>query len=183
MDTDLECGRVYWITGLAGSGKTTIGRALYKRLKEMGRHVIFLDGDEMRMVLDNTIGYSIYERKDMGMKYAKLCKIFSEQGLDVVCTTISLYKEVHDFNRRNIKDYREILIECDIDELIRRDKDGLYSRMARGHISNVVGIDLPYDKPENPDLVIDNTEIGIVEEKVDAIIGLDWGAQYNIKRA
>jgi len=166
-------GTVYWLTGLSGSGKTTIAKELYNRLKFSKSNVIFLDGDTLREVLGNTGGHSLEDRKKLAMVYSRLCKVLSEQGFDVICSTISLFKEVHEYNRNNIKNYYEIFIECDMNELIRRDQKGIYSKALRGEIKDVIGINLPYDKPLHPSLVIDNSEKNDLDKKVDTIINLE----------
>lgn len=165
-----KIGNVYWITGLAGSGKTSIGRELYKRLKKLKPNVVLLDGDILREILGNSLGYSIEERKSLAMIYSRLCKALSEQGIDVICSVISLFKEVHKFNRENIKNYYEIFIECDMKELIKRDQKGIYSKAIRGKIKDVIGVDLTYDKPKKCDLVINNTKKNNLDKKVEKII-------------
>ncbi len=171
-NSQMSSGTVYWITGLSGSGKTTIGKCLYQRLRELKQNVIFLDGDMLRKVFGNNAGHSANERLELAMSYSRLCKMLSNQGIDVVCATISLFKEVHGFNRENIKNYYEIFIECDIKELIRRDKKGLYSKAIKGELDNVIGVNLPYDKPGGCDLVIDNTGRNSLEEKMNMIFDL-----------
>ena len=165
-------GNVYWITGLSGSGKTIIGRELCKTLKNLKPNVVFLDGDIVREILGDSHGYFIEDRRKLAMIYSRLCKTLSEQGIDVVCSVMSLFKEVHKFNRENIKNYFEIFIECDMEELIKRDQKGLYSKAIRGEINDVVGVNLTFDKPQNCDLIIDNTDRDCLEEKVERIIKL-----------
>ena len=165
-------GNVYWITGLSGAGKTTIGKRLYSRLKSLKPNVVFLDGDILRNVFGNQLGHSLEDRKKLAMSYSRLCKMLSEQDVDVVCATISLFKEVHDFNRKNIKNYYEIFIECEMQELKKRDQKGIYSKALIGEMDNVIGINISYDKPDKCDLVIDNTTKDSLNEKVEQIIEL-----------
>lgn len=149
-------GRVVWITGLAGTGKSTIANALYGRLKAVRPDTILLDGDSLRQVFGGKIGHSEEERRFLAMSYARLCRHLSIQGQIVVCATISLFAECQEWNRRNITDYLEVYVEVPMAILRERDPGGLYSRAANGSLRNVVGLDLGYDVPANPDLVIDN---------------------------
>src|SRR5271156_2375758 len=87
-------GRVYWITGLSGAGKTTVGRELWCRLRAAGHSVILLDGDTLREVIAEDLGHSTGNRRRSAMRNARLCRMLSSQGADVVCPTISLFHEV-----------------------------------------------------------------------------------------
>ena len=90
-ERDASSGRVFWITGLSGAGKTSVGRQLSARLRAAGRAVIFLDGDALRAVVAQDLGYSESNRRRSAMRNARLCRLLAEQGSDVVCATISLF--------------------------------------------------------------------------------------------
>ena len=149
-------GRVFWITGLSGAGKTTLGRELCGRLRAKGRPVIFLDGDVLRAAIAEDLGHSAGGSAAIGDAQCAPVPVAGEQGADVVCATISLFHEVQRWNRENIPGYREIYLRVPIDELRRRDSKGIYARSPRGDARNVVGIDVPAEAPEAPDLVLDN---------------------------
>jgi adenylylsulfate kinase-like enzyme len=157
LQTHFQSGQVYWLTGLSGAGKTTLGTLLFQHLRETKPNVVYLDGDTLRQVFGNTQGYTIEERKMLAMRYARLCKIISEQGIDVICATISLFYEVHDWNRTHIPEYIEIYIKVPMDVLIKRDQKQLYSRALRGEVQNIMGIDIPVAEPTRPDIIIENT--------------------------
>jgi len=131
--------------------------------------VLFLDGDVLRSVLGNDYGHSIDERKQLAMNYCRLCKMITDQGVDVVCSTISLFKEVHDYNRNNISKYMEIYIDCSMDELIKRDQKGIYSKAMDGSAECVMGVNTSYDKPSNCDIIIDNSFKDNIHEKAQRI--------------
>ena len=165
-------GRVFWITGLSGAGKTTLGKELWGRLRAAGRPVIFLDGDALRAAIAEDLGHSAGNRRQSAMRIARLCRLLAEQGADVVCATISLFHEVQRWNRENIPGYREIYLRVPIYEIRRRDNKGLYARSPRGGARNVVGIDVPAEAPKAPDLVLGNYGALDVATAVDRILAV-----------
>ena len=162
-------GRVFWITGLSGSGKTSVGRELCSRLRAVGHPVIFLDGDALRAAIAEDLGHSVENRRLSAMRNARLCRLLSEQGSDVVCATISLFHEVQRWNRENIPRYHEIYLRVPIDELRRRDTKGIYAAGQRGDLRDVVGIDMPAEFPHAPHLTLDNYGELDVNSAVDLI--------------
>jgi adenylylsulfate kinase-like enzyme/phosphohistidine swiveling domain-containing protein len=160
-------GRVFWITGLSGAGKTTLGQELSRRLRAVGRSVTFLDGDALRAVIAEDLGHNADNRRQSAMRNARLCRLLAGQGSDVVCATISLFHEVQRWNRENIPGYREIYLQVPLDELRRRDSKGIYAGA-----SNVVGIDVPAEAPESPDLVLDNYGALDIATAVDRILAV-----------
>lgn len=165
-------GTVYFFTGLSGAGKTTIGGLFYQRLHERKPDAVLLDGDVVRKMLTSggPLPFSVEasqalqraasEAKDYSyegrLKGAwmlfRLCKELAEQGRDVVCCSICMYSAVRQWNRENILNYREIYIKVSWETLYQRDQKGLYS----SGIKNVVGVDIPAEEPEYPDVVIQN---------------------------
>jgi len=165
-------GRVYWITGLSGAGKTTLGRELWGRLRAAGRQVIFLDGDVLRAVIAEDLGHGVSDRRHSAMRNARLSQLLAGQGVDVVCATISLFHEVQRWNRENIPGYREIYLRVPLEELRRRDSKGIYAQSERAETCDVVGIDVPAEPPEAPDLVLDNYGELDVATAVDRILAV-----------
>ena len=165
-------GRVFWITGLSGAGKTTLGRELWARLRAAGRPATLLDGDALRTVIAEDLDHSAGDRRRSAMRNARLCRLLAEQGADVVCATISLFHEVQRWNRENVPGYREIYLRVPIDELRRRDSKGIYAGAQRGEMRNIVGVDVPAEAPEAPDLVLDNYGALDVATAVDRILAV-----------
>ena len=120
--------KLIWITGLSGSGKTSIGKEVYKKLKELHLNTVFLDGDCFREILGNDLAHTPMDRFENAKRIHRMCKFLVSQNINVVCATMSLYKQIHELNRSEVENYIEIFIECDIDELMRRDQKGLYSK-------------------------------------------------------
>jgi adenylylsulfate kinase len=151
-----NAGTVYWFTGLSGAGKTTLGARFCDRLRAEGRTVVFLDGDRLREVFGGAAGHSRVERQRSAMRNARLCRLLSDQGVDVVCATISLFHVCQRWNREHLPHYREIYVRVPLDVLRRRDSKGLYAGALRGDVSNVWGVDLAIEEPEHPDVILAN---------------------------
>ncbi|WPE17749.1 adenylyl-sulfate kinase [Candidatus Thioglobus autotrophicus] len=145
--------KCFWITGLSATGKTTLSTLLVEHMRLSGKKVILLDGDELRQVLSEN-AYTREERISLGMRYSRLCKLLSSQGVDVVIAVIGLFKELHEWNRENIPNYVEVFIDTPLAELRRRDPKDLYKNVDSGRIQNVVGIDLEVDFPYKPDIYL-----------------------------
>lgn len=163
-------GTVYWITGLSGAGKTTIGKLLYERLKEQYPNTVFLDGDTLREVFGNDLGYTKEERRKCAMRYSRLCAMLQEQGMNVVCCTISMFDSVRDWNREYIQNYKEIYVKVSMETLRRRDQKGLYSGKADEECKEIVGVQLEMEEPKSPDLVVENDGEMQFKELLDQII-------------
>lgn len=161
-------GLVLWLCGLAGSGKSTIGRALYEAIKREIPNVVYLDGDELRDLLGH-FAYDKQGRIEVALKRSAFAHFLSTQGLVVVVTTISLFDEIYQHNRKTLQNYLEIYVECSMEELQRRDQKGLYSGALKGKIKDVVGVDIPFLKP-NADIILHNDAPSDLEQKVQSVL-------------
>lgn len=145
-------GTTYWITGLSGAGKTTVGTLLYTKLRELKPNVVLLDGDKLREVFGDDLGYTQSDRQKSANRNARICRLLSEQGIDVVCCTISMFDEVRAWNRANICCYKEIYLRVEPQILVKRNQKGMYADIP----NELVGFGVEMDEPKNPDLIIDN---------------------------
>ena len=169
----IKCGGVIWITGLSGSGKTTLAKEVIKKLREQNINGIILDGDQLRDVLKDinpNKSYGRSQRLSLAFKYSSLCKLFADQGHIVVIATISLFKEIHNWNRNNISNYFEVYLQVPINELRRRDSKNIYKKFELGLLSNIAGLDIEIDEPRNPDLNIKfNPNVSISEQAINVL--------------
>ena len=157
-------GRVFWITGLSGAGKTTIGYLLYTKLKIQKNSIVFLDGDELRKIFGNDLGYSKEDRLKSAIRNSRLCKLLSDQGIDVICCTISMFDTIREWNRQNIKNYFEIYLDVSLETLKNRKKIYIENN------NDVVGINVLGEIPKNPDIVLDNNGYFSPIEQVKKIL-------------
>lgn len=189
-------GILYWITGLAGAGKTTIGNRLFYELRKDNPNVILLDGDVLKNIVSDNLGYSDSDRRKRAMKYAALCRTLTNQGLIVICCTIAMYDEVREYNRQHNKGYIEVFLDVPVSVLQQRDQKGMYSRFKSGKAQNLAGFDVEVEYPKHPDLVLKNDGSLTIKDCVDEILRLDvkyssdfdrdiqyWNTYYSNKRA
>jgi len=157
-------GTVYFFTGLAGAGKSTIGGLFYERLKARKPNVVLSDGDRTRAV-NQYRDYTYEGRLKGAWGVFENCKAQADKGNDVVCCSICMYTAVRKWNRENIENYKEIYVKASMETLYKRDQKGLYSSGA----PNVVGVDIPAEEPECPDIVIQNDGDETPEQIVDRL--------------
>ena len=157
--------QVMWLTGLSGAGKTTLARQLVEMLRTEGRQVVHVDGDSVRAMLGDDLGHSPSDRLENAYRISKLCQFLQQQGTMVVCSTMSLYPEIWEWNRKNLSPYTMVYVKVGVDELRKRDQKGLYSGVEEGRCSNVVGIDLPFNEPRQACLTLRNENIE--EQKIN----------------
>lgn len=156
---DSKNGLVIWITGLSGAGKTTISKKVFAALRAQDRACILLDGDEIRTAFSTALhGHDEKSRRAIAFGYSGLAKILADQGNLVIVATMALFHEVHSWNRENFPQYIEVFIDVSMNILKERDSKGLYAKAAKHLISNVAGVDITYEAPKHPDIILDNSK-------------------------
>lgn len=176
-------GILIWITGLSGSGKTTMAKALYDLLKDEMPSVL-IDGDTVRKIMGHDLGHNVKDRLVNAYRIAKINKHLTDHNLIVICSTVSLFSEIHKWNRGNIENLIEIFIDAPMETLIRRDQKKIYSQAIKGKMKNVRGFDQGFDVPKQPDLIIkNNKDLGSFLNNTDKIIKLIFKKLKNKKYA
>ena len=163
---------VIWLTGLPGSGKTTIAKALQPRLKESGFKAELLDGDIVRKELSPELGFTKQDREIHARRVVYLSKLLSRNGIISIVSLISPYRDFRRYARSetnmNNKFY-EVYVKCSLGTCIGRDPKGLYKKALSGEIKDLTGLQDPYEEPENPEIIVD-TERQTLEECVSVIL-------------
>ena len=162
---------VLWFTGLSGSGKSTLATEVEKELYQRGVRTYVLDGDNIRHGLNRDLGFGKDDRKENIRRIGEVAKLFVDAGIVTLTAFISPYREDRDMVRALFKEgeFIEIYVKCSLEECERRDPKGLYQKARKGEIKDFTGITAPYEKPLNPELVVE-TERETVKESVGKIL-------------
>ncbi|WLR46990.1 adenylyl-sulfate kinase [Halobacillus litoralis] len=149
---------VLWFTGLSGSGKSSIANHLNKALYEKGIQTYLLDGDNVRHGLNSDLGFSEADREENIRRIGEVAKLFADSGTIVLTAFISPYQKDRDLVRESVPagDFIEIYVDCPLEECENRDPKGLYKKARNGEIKEFTGIDAPYEKPLQPELLLDS---------------------------
>ena len=155
---------VIWLIGLAGSGKTTIGREVYRQWKMAAPNTVLVDGDEIRQIFKHDRAphcYTIEGRRQNAERIAEICAWLDRQDVNVVCCILSIFHDIQRRNREIYSSYFEVFIDALLETVIKRDKKNLYDPALRGEANNVVGVDIEFEPPLGADMVIDNRADGL----------------------
>ena len=159
---------VIWLTGIPGSGKTTLALELQKHYEKKGSPIEILDGDEIRKTLSKDLEFSPEDRKKHNRRVIFVAKILAKNGVTTIIPLISPYRETRANARKEIPNFVEVWVKASVDECKKRDPKGLYKKAMAGEIKNLTGLQAPYEEPQNPELVLD-TEKHSIEESVELI--------------
>ena len=147
-----KSGQVLWITGLPGSGKTSIAKKINYHLKKKNIKYFEISGDEIRKIFS----FKKFDRKsrlEYAQFYSKLCKMLSDEGINIIISTVSLFHQVHRWNKKKINNYKEIYIKSKLDDIISQKKKKLYLNKKN---KNLVSKNIKAEYPINPHIIIEN---------------------------
>jgi adenylylsulfate kinase len=165
----VQKGFTLWFTGLSGSGKTALARAVESELRSRGRKVERLDGDIVRESLTRDLGFTKEDRDTNIERVTFVAKLLTRNGVAVLCSFISPYRERRAKSRAEIGNFVECYVECPLDVCMERDVKGLYHRAIDGDIENFTGISDPYERPEIAEIVV-HTAQQTIEESTGEIL-------------
>lgn len=151
--------KVIWFTGLSGSGKTTLASMLEKRLFELNYFCQILDGDNVRSGINRNLKFTEEDRMENIRRIAEVSKLFMNCGIILICAFISPTREMREMAKEIIgeDDFLEVFVDTPIEVCEKRDPKGLYKKARAGEIKNFTGISSPFEIPEKPFLVVENT--------------------------
>jgi bifunctional enzyme CysN/CysC len=162
--------RVLWLTGLSGSGKSTVANALEKKLFSMGLHSYVLDGDNIRLGLNKDLGFTREDRAENVRRVSEVAQVLYDAGLVTIVALVSPFAEDRNQARALFPEggFSEVWIKTPAEVCEERDPKGLYKKAAAGNLPNLTGIGQEYEAPEKAELVLDGTKS--VEENVESLL-------------
>ncbi len=147
---------VVWVIGLAGSGKTTVAKMLCDAFWDFKKPVVLLDGDNVRDVFGNDLGYTKRDRLINASRIKSLCHLLDQQNINVVCAILSISQADRNWCRANLNNYKEIYLDVSVDIIEARGTRDIYRQYKDGETENIVGCDIEFEAPERPDFIIEN---------------------------
>jgi adenylyl-sulfate kinase len=164
-------GRVVWLTGLSGAGKSTIATELERELFNLGKHAYVLDGDNVRHGLCSDLAFSPEDRKENIRRVGEVAKLFADAGIICITAFISPYRSDRELVRKIVRQghFVEVFVDAPLDICEQRDPKGLYARARANEIKEFTGISAPYEAPPKPEIHL-HTDKHTVAESVARIV-------------
>jgi bifunctional enzyme CysN/CysC len=174
-------GTTIWLTGLSGSGKSTVAQELERRLVDQGHACIVLDGDNVRHGLNRDLGFSADDRQENIRRISEVAKLFNDAGLIVITAFISPYRADRDAAREIVRDgFVEVFVNTPLEICEQRDPKGLYKKARAGVIPNFTGISAPYEEPEKAELVIDTSHQSLEDSAAEVLAYLEKSGLFQV---
>ncbi len=156
---------ILWFTGLSGSGKSTIASAVENKLHDLDISTYILDGDNLRKGLNQDLGFSAEDRKENIRRAGEVAKLFVDSGIVVLATFISPYHSDREMIRTsmNYGEFIEVYVDCSLENCEKRDPKGLYKKARKGEIKEFTGLSSPYERPLNPEIILNSNQYSVEE--------------------
>tara|TARA_B100000315_G_C14477763_1_gene541445 strand:+ start:447 stop:1085 length:639 start_codon:yes stop_codon:yes gene_type:complete len=148
-----------WITGLSSAGKTTLAKLLERKLWENGYPSLLLDGNQIRHIFQERLGYDADSRRKQTKRVLRIAQWVSSNGIIPVVAIIHPFEDDRIMCRQALENYYEVHLKCDLDVCIKRDNKGVYAPVSEGKAANVVGLDITYDIPKCSDIVLESDKL------------------------
>jgi adenylylsulfate kinase len=165
----MEKGFVVWYTGVAASGKSTIGKEVVRRLRARGVRIEDFDADEVRANISPNLGFTLEARDENTKRLAFFGSILARNGISASIAAVSSLRRFRDRARSMIEHFVEVFVKCPLEECKRRDPKGLYKKGAEGKVNDIAGWHQPYEEPPNPEVLLDTSKLS-VDECASAVI-------------
>jgi len=166
-------GSTLWFTGLHGSGKSTIARGIAEILSKQKIPFVLFDGDEIRKIISSDLGFSTDDRNKHLKRVADISKLISKGNILTIVSVASPTEQSREYVKKIFKNVLVVYVKCSVEECKRRDSKGHYKKAMEKEkgFENFVGVNLPFEEPKNPDIVLE-TDKESVEESVNKIVGI-----------
>ena len=156
---------IIWFTGLSSSGKTTLA---YELMKLIDSPIVLLDGDIVRKTLSKDLGYKKEERDKHITRVADVCQLITDNDVLNIACVVSPTKKIRNYARNSIQNFVEVYIKCPVEVCEKRDVKGYYKKVRDGELKNFVGIDIKYEEPKSPELVLETSK-ETIQQSVDKL--------------
>ena len=147
---------VIWLLGLSGSGKSYLSKKLQEFYKKKGKNFLIVDGDLIRKIFKNDLGYSLKDREKNASRISNLVFFLSQNKINIIVPVLSIFPKWLTWNKKKIKNYYQFFIDVNIEKLKKRNNKNIYYKSSTSINKNVVGLDIKYTKPKNVDLILSN---------------------------
>ena len=161
---------VIWLTGISGAGKTTIADAIAVKLSGRLPELVQIDGNVIRDIFGPSLGFKEEDRVEQISRIQRIAKFLADQGQCVLVAALYSHPDLMKWNRENLSDYFEVLIDASLKLVQSRDPRGLYAKAAEGKMPDMVGLDIPWHRPQDSNMIIDPASGVSAEESADKII-------------
>jgi len=168
-----DAGFTIWLTGMSGSGKSSLAKALAEQLSARGLAVEVLDSGRIRSQINRSLGFSQEEIEENTLRLAYECVLLNRNGVVTIVGSVSPYRAVRDKAREQIGDFVEVYCRCPMEVLMQRDTKGLYERALKNEIKHMAGVNAPYEEPLKPEVLLNTDQLSTDESAAQVIKTLE----------